>query len=54
MLGAGAVEHFYCELSPRVFDAYIPNLWNDRVNKRSPIISTVRWTRLMLNGHLRL
>jgi pyrroloquinoline quinone (PQQ) biosynthesis protein C len=23
MLGAGAVEHFYCELSPRIFEAYI-------------------------------
>jgi pyrroloquinoline quinone (PQQ) biosynthesis protein C len=23
MLGAGAVEHFYCELSPRIFDAYV-------------------------------
>jgi hypothetical protein len=23
MLGAGAVEHFYCKLSPKIFDAYI-------------------------------
>ena len=22
MLGAGAVEHFYCQLSPRIYDAY--------------------------------
>jgi pyrroloquinoline quinone (PQQ) biosynthesis protein C len=23
MLGAGAVEHFYCKLSPKIFDAYV-------------------------------
>jgi len=23
MLGAGAVEHFYCQLSPKIFDAYV-------------------------------
>jgi len=23
MLGAGVVEHFYCELSPKIFDAYL-------------------------------
>ena len=46
MLGAGTVEHFYCQLSPKIFEAYV-RIYGMSEEQAETYKYTAPWTRLM-------